>query len=45
MVCTKDVNNSTTAAGFSSVTAQENFNVVNGKLATHLSSPGNLNVA
>ena len=45
MVCTKDIQNTTTAGGFNSVTAQANFDIVNGKLATYLSSIGNLNVA
>lgn len=45
MVCTKDIQNTTTAGGFNSATAQANFDIVNGKLATYLSSPGNLNVS
>ena len=45
MLCTKDKQNTTTAGGFNSTTAQANFDIVNGKLATYLSSPGNLNVA
>lgn len=45
MICTKDKQNTTTPGGFDSTTAQANFDIVNGKLATYLSAPGNLNVA
>lgn len=45
MVCTKDKQNTTTPGGFDATTAQANFDIVNGKLATYLSAPGNLNVA
>lgn len=45
MVCTKDINNTTTAGVFSSITAQENFNIVNNKLATVLSQQGNANIS
>lgn len=45
MLCTKDKQNTTTTGGFNATTAQANFNIVNGKLATYLSSIGNLNIA
>ncbi len=45
MVCTKDKDNTTTVGAFSSVTAQENFNTVNNKLATVLSQSGDANIA
>ena len=44
MVCTKDKENATIAGAFSSVTAQENFNTVNNKLAAKLSQFGNANI-